>query len=77
MAHSYLTTTISAGSGIEASWAGGLNGREVIDKFLPMIPVSILTSPCNALMNGLYPRYRNFLLIPHTRLSLLIYLDRY
>lgn len=24
--------------GIEASWAGGLAGREVMDRFFPMIP---------------------------------------
>lgn len=35
------------GCGIEISWAGGLRGREVIDKFLPEIP--LLLSP-----NGLF-----------------------
>jgi hypothetical protein len=29
----------AAGSGIEASWAGGVDGREVIDVFLPYIEV--------------------------------------
>lgn len=29
----------AAGSGIEVSWAGGVNGREVIDVFLPYIEV--------------------------------------
>ena len=28
------------GSGIEAAWAGGTDGRVVIDRFLPLIPVS-------------------------------------
>ena len=27
------------GNGIEVSWAGGINGREVIDKFIPKINV--------------------------------------
>jgi len=27
------------GNGIEASWAGGVDGREVIDRFLPLIDV--------------------------------------
>jgi methylase of polypeptide subunit release factors len=31
--------TYTAGSGIEASWAGGVDGREVIDVFLPYIEV--------------------------------------
>jgi hypothetical protein len=30
---------LTAGSGIEASWAGGIDGREVIDVFLPYIEV--------------------------------------
>jgi methylase of polypeptide subunit release factors len=29
-------------TGIEAAWAGGINGREVIDRFLPMLEVSLL-----------------------------------
>ena len=29
------------GCGIEASWAGGLNGRVVIDRFLPLLEVEI------------------------------------
>ena len=29
------------GSGIEASWAGGLDGRVVIDRFLPLLDVRI------------------------------------
>lgn len=32
------------GNGIEVSWAGGIDGREVIDLFLPKIPV-IFYSP--------------------------------
>jgi release factor glutamine methyltransferase len=28
------------GCGIEAAWAGGENGRVVIDKFLPLVNVS-------------------------------------
>ena len=28
------------GSGIEASWAGGIDGREVIDRFLPLLNVT-------------------------------------
>ena len=27
------------GNGVEVSWAGGIDGREVIDKFLPLIHV--------------------------------------
>lgn len=33
-----------AGSGIEVSWAGGIDGREVIDVFLPYIEVLTSTS---------------------------------
>lgn len=29
--------------GIEAAWAGGINGREVIDKFLPLAEVLSIT----------------------------------
>eukprot|EP01039_Chlorochromonas_danica_P011742 gene11742-13192_t len=29
------------GNGIEVSWAGGIDGREVIDRFLPKIPVML------------------------------------
>ena len=32
------------GTGIEASWAGGTDGREVIDRFLPLLP-SLLAPP--------------------------------
>ena len=28
------------GTGIEASWAGGVDGREVIDRFIPLLNVS-------------------------------------
>ncbi len=31
------------GNGIEASWAGGVDGREVIDRFIPLLDVS---EPC-------------------------------
>ena len=27
------------GTGIEASWAGGVDGREVIDRFIPLLNV--------------------------------------
>lgn len=30
---------LTAGTGIEASWAGGEDGRQVIDLFLPLIDV--------------------------------------
>ena len=29
-------------STIEASWAGGIDGRQVIDAFLPLIPVTTI-----------------------------------
>ena len=32
------------GNGVEASWAGGIDGREVIDKFLPKVKVGY--APC-------------------------------
>lgn len=36
-----VTTPEEVGShGIEASWAGGIDGRQVIDEFLPFVPVS-------------------------------------
>jgi release factor glutamine methyltransferase len=36
-----VTTPEEVGSkGIEASWAGGINGRQVIDKFVAIVPVS-------------------------------------
>jgi methylase of polypeptide subunit release factors len=31
------------GQGIEASWAGGIDGREVIDAMLPFVKVCIIT----------------------------------
>lgn len=38
-----VTTPEEVGShGIEASWAGGIDGRQVIDEFLPFVPVSVL-----------------------------------
>lgn len=27
---------------IEAAWAGGIDGRQVIDAFLPFVPVNII-----------------------------------
>lgn len=35
-----------AGSGIEVSWAGGIDGREVIDVFIPYIEVSSVGCIC-------------------------------
>ncbi|XP_030217179.1 methyltransferase N6AMT1 isoform X2 [Gadus morhua] len=32
-----VITDLVGGSGIEAAWAGGRRGREVIDRFLPMV----------------------------------------
>jgi hypothetical protein len=39
----------TAGCGIEVSWAGGIDGREVTDQFLPLIEVCCVTL-CLALM---------------------------
>ena len=30
------------GNGIEAAWAGGIDGREVIDRFIPFLPVCLV-----------------------------------
>ncbi|KAI8984531.1 S-adenosyl-L-methionine-dependent methyltransferase [Mycotypha africana] len=42
----YVVTTHEevAGTGIEASWAGGIDGREVIDKLLPYISILLSTN---------------------------------
>ncbi|RUP43245.1 hypothetical protein BC936DRAFT_137434 [Jimgerdemannia flammicorona] len=41
-----VTPSADIGSqSIEASWAGGVDGREVIDAVLPLVPVRIVQSP--------------------------------
>lgn len=44
--------------GIEAAWAGGKDGREVVDRLLPQIPVSV--------SNNLYTSCLHTLLFPRS-----------
>lgn len=32
------------GEGIDLAWAGGIDGREILDQFLPLIPVRLEVS---------------------------------
>jgi methylase of polypeptide subunit release factors len=51
------------GQGIEASWAGGIDGREVIDAMLPLVKVCKCAIICNSCVE-MFPSFmfhRNFL----------------